>query len=100
MESEMTGPRTAQLDPETARTMTDHKTVAVIEIRAGIVPGEAMRHHSHVIVYDIDDYNHDLKQPPGSPTRLADKAAEAGRMCQKLIVGRRVYWTQVNYVWL
>jgi hypothetical protein len=73
---------------------------ALIEVCAGIIPGEAMDQFTKRWSYDTNDYELDLTVPQNKPTIFSQQLAEAHDYAMGLSNPKCVNWVRVDWIWI
>jgi len=73
---------------------------AFIEVRAGILPGEAMAEYGKRWGYTSDEYEQDKKTPQDQPTIFSKQLQEAHDYAMGLSNPAYVNWVRVDWIWV
>jgi hypothetical protein len=73
---------------------------AIIEVHAGVIPGQPMAEFTKRWSYDSNDYEQDLKTPEDQPTILSLRLTEAHDYAMGLSNPHYVTWVRVDWIWV
>ena len=73
---------------------------AFIEVRAGILPGQAMPEYSKQWGYTSEEYEADAKTPGDQPTIFSKLLDEAHGYAKGLSNPAYVNWVRVDWIWV
>ena len=73
---------------------------AFIEVRAGILPGQAMPEYSKQWGYTSEEYEADAKTPEDQPTIFSKMLDEAHDYAKGLSNPAYINWVRVDWLWV
>lgn len=73
---------------------------AIIEVYAGVIPGQPMAEFTKRWDYDSDDFEQDKKTPPDQPTIFSKRVQEAHDYAMGLSNPAYVNWVRVEWIWI
>jgi hypothetical protein len=73
---------------------------ALFEVRAGVIPGEAMAEYTKQWGYTSDDYERDKDTPRDQPTIFSKRLEEVHVYAMGLSNPFYVNWVRVDWIWL
>jgi hypothetical protein len=73
---------------------------AIIEVEAGVIPGEPIESFTKRWGYTSEDYELDKKTPPDQPTIFSKRLQEAHDYAMGLSNPAYVNWVRVDWIWV
>lgn len=73
---------------------------ALIEVMAGVIPGEPIANYTKRWGYTSEDYAHDKTVPPDQPTIFSLRLQEAHNYAMGLSNPGYVNWVRIDWIWI
>jgi hypothetical protein len=73
---------------------------ALIEVNAGVIPGQKINEHTKRWSYDSDEYERDRATPQDQPTIFSARLQEAHNYAMGLSNPTYLNWVRVDWVWV
>jgi hypothetical protein len=74
--------------------------MALIEVHAGVIPGQSMKEYAKCWDYTSDDYVRDKATPQDQPTIFSSLLDEAHGYAKGISNPAYVNWVRVDWIWV